>query len=109
VRRELPVSHRRFGQLAPCETCRQVHRRRIARFDRVSSRRGRALSQRFHNFHLAAPATPATPAYNAALTFAAGPSGWLVIHPLLTICYSEFRTQDSTIPSPDIEPEKRSR
>jgi DNA replication protein DnaC len=80
LRWELPVGHRQFGQLAPCETCRQVHRQRIASFDRASSRVGRALRQRFHNFDLAAPATPATPAYNAALAFAADPAGWLVVH-----------------------------
>jgi DNA replication protein DnaC len=64
----------------PCDDCGVVHRRRIARLDRYSSRRGRALHQSFANFVLAGPALPARRAYNAALAFASRPQGWLVIH-----------------------------
>ncbi len=74
------MGHPQFGQLVPCETCGQVHRQRIARFDRHSSRKGRALQQFFRTFDLSGLATSATEAYNAALTFAGEPKGWLVIY-----------------------------
>ena len=80
LREDLPAGHSQFGQLVPCEACGQVHRQRIARFDRHSSRRGRALRQLFRNFDPSGPAAAATEAYNAAMTFAADPVGWLVLH-----------------------------
>jgi DNA replication protein DnaC len=80
LRLDVPFGHPQFGQLVPCDDCGQVHRQRIARFDRYSSRKGRALKQRFHNFDLNGPAAAATEAYNAALAFTAEPVGWLVIH-----------------------------
>jgi DNA replication protein DnaC len=80
LREEVPVGHPQFGQLVPCKTCGQVHRQRIARFDRYSSRKGRALRQRFGNFELQGASAAATEAYNASLTFSAEPVGWLVIH-----------------------------
>jgi DNA replication protein DnaC len=80
LRPDLPFDHPHWGQLVPCDACGLVHRRRIARFDRYASRRGRALRQSFDNFCLFGPAAPATPAFNAALAFAANPAGWLVIH-----------------------------
>jgi DNA replication protein DnaC len=80
LRQDLPLDHPRWGELVPCDTCGLVHRRRIARFDRYASRRGRALRQSFDNFCLSGPAAPAAPAYNAALAFAASPTGWLIIH-----------------------------
>jgi DNA replication protein DnaC len=64
----------------PCDDCGVVHRQRIARLDRYSSRRGRALRQSFDDFVLAGSAVAARPAFNAALTFARRPTGWLVIH-----------------------------
>jgi DNA replication protein DnaC len=69
-----------FGQLVPCETCGEVHLRRIAQFDRHSSRRGRALRQDFKNFCLDGAAAAAVDAYNAAVGFAQAPAGWLVIY-----------------------------
>ena len=80
LREDLPAGHLQFGQLVPCEACGQVHRQRIARFDRHSSRRGRALRQLFRNFDASGPAAAATEAYNAAMTFAADPVGWFVLH-----------------------------
>jgi DNA replication protein DnaC len=80
LRENVPVGHPRFGQLVPCDDCGQVHRQRIARFDRYSSRKGRALRQLFCNLDLSGPAAAVTEAFNAALTFAADPVGWLVIH-----------------------------
>lgn len=80
LREDLPAGHPQFGQLMPCETCGQVHRQRIARFDRHSSRRGRALRQLFRNFDPSGPAAAVTEADNAAMTFAAVPAGWLVLH-----------------------------
>ena len=80
LRQDLPFEHPHWGKLVPCDDCGVVHRRRIARFDRYSSRRGRALRQSFDNFCLGGFAGAARPAYNAALAFAADPRGWLVIH-----------------------------
>lgn len=77
---DLPIGHPNFGQYLPCDACGFVARRRIARFDEFSSRRGRALGQFFRNFCLDGPAASATDAYNAALAFASDPSGWLVLH-----------------------------
>ena len=80
LRQDLPFGHPDWGQLVPCDDCGVVHRRRIARLDRYSSRRGRALRQSFAGFVLAGSAVAARPAYNAALAFAREPRGWLVIH-----------------------------
>ena len=80
LRQDLPFEHPQWGKLVPCDDCGVVHRRRIARFDRYSSRRGRALRQSFDNFCLGGSAAPAGEAFNAALAFAAEPRGWLVIH-----------------------------
>jgi DNA replication protein DnaC len=57
-----------------------VAQRRLARFERYTSRRGRALRQRFSNFILEGACRAATEAFNAALQFAADPHGWLVIY-----------------------------
>jgi len=80
LRRDLPFEHPDWGKLVPCDDCGVVHRRRIARLDHFSSRRGRALRQTFDNFYLAGSAATARPAYNAALAFAGRPRGWLVIY-----------------------------
>lgn len=80
MRVDVPVGDPQFGQLVPCERCGEVARRRIARFDRHSSRLGRALRQRFCNFDLSGDAAAATEAFNAALLFAKDPQGWLVIY-----------------------------
>ena len=80
LRRDLPLGHPDWGKLVPCDDCGVVHRRRIARLDRYSSRRGRALRQSFDNFVVAGHAVAAGEAFNAALAFARDPQGWLVIH-----------------------------
>ena len=77
---DLPPGQPSFSRLVPCEACGQVAQWRIARFDRHSSRKGRALRQCFSNFDLDGTAAAAAAAYNAALTFAATPHGWLIIH-----------------------------
>lgn len=65
----------------PCPACGVVAQRRIAQLDAFSSRRGRALQQRFSNFALDGPARSATEAFNAALLFARQPEGrWLVMY-----------------------------
>jgi DNA replication protein DnaC len=80
LRQDLPFEHPQWGRLVPCDDCGAVQRQRIARLDRYSSRRGRALRQSFDNFCLGGSAAPAGEAFNAALAFAAEPRGWLVIH-----------------------------
>jgi DNA replication protein DnaC len=80
LRQDLPADDPQWGKLVPCDDCGLVHRRRLARFDHYSSRRGRALRQSFDRFDLSGPAAAAGGAYNAALAFAAEPQGWLVIH-----------------------------
>jgi DNA replication protein DnaC len=76
----MPLGHPLFGQLVPCEACGHVIQLRVARFDKKSSRRGRALEQFFQNFSFEGSAENALEAYNAAVAFASDPTGWLVIH-----------------------------
>jgi DNA replication protein DnaC len=80
LRVDRPVDDPAFGRYEACDACGKIQRLQVARFDRYSSRKGRALRQKFTNFDLSGPAAAATEAFNAALTFAAEPDGWLVIH-----------------------------